>query len=670
MLTELFAKRSTTVLSDAPDWVLELLGTTTTANTGASITPSTALYNVAVFACVRILAETISSLPLLLYERMAGGGKRRAENHRLYSLLHDAPNPEMTRSEMWEALIGHLALRGNAYCEIEYDGSGRPRALWPLNPDHMTVLRVDGNLLYEYQVKGTPTRLLPQYIMHLRGLGSDGVMGYSPITLAREAIAIGLAAEEYGARFYANDSRPGGILTYPGKLSPTAASNLKTSWEAAHKGLSNAQRVAILEEGITWQQIGIAPEEAQFLETRKFQVTEIARMFRIPPHMLADLERATFSNIEHQSIEFVVHTIRPWLVRIEQRINQSLLTETEQRRYFAEHLVDGLLRGDIQSRYQAYATARQNGWMSANDIRALENQNPIPNGDIYLVPLNMIPADQAGGIRALPSLQARNEAVPDLSPPTGKVIVRAAGGGSAESRRRIGRAFRRLVEDAAGRILRREEADVMRQAEKLLGKGDTVGFLDWLSEFYIEHQEFFQRYMLPVLMALADQIAQDANAEIGVEGGLTNELEAFMTEYTRTAAAAYTGSNRGQLQQVMEIAQADATEPLPALQTRFDEWKERTPGKLSMIHTVRASGAVTKAAWVAAGISALRWVAYGDSCPYCLALNGTTVAITNAFMSKDDVFEPEGATGPLTVEWNVGHPPLHLGCDCGLAPAL
>lgn len=669
MLAELFTKRSTTVLSDAPDWVLELLGTTTTANTGASITPSTALYNVAVFACVRILAETISSLPLLLYERMSGGGKRRAENHRLYSLLHDAPNPEMTRSEMWEALIGHLALRGNAYCEIEYDGGGRPRALWPLNPDHMTVLRVDGSLIYEYQVNGMPTRLPAQYIMHLRGLGSDGVMGYSPIALAREAIAIGLAAEEYGARFYANDSRPGGILTHPGKLSPAAANNLKTSWEAAHKGLSNAQRVAVLEEGVTWQQIGIAPEEAQFLETRKFQVTEIARMFRIPPHMLADLERATFSNIEHQSIEFVVHTIRPWLVRIEQRINQSLLTETERRRYFAEHLVDGLLRGDIQSRYQAYATARQNGWMSANDIRELENLNPISNGDIYLVPLNMIPADQAGGFRALnPVLAAVNDLSPNVVP--GTLLVRSAGGGSAENRRRIGRAFRRLVEDAAGRILRREEADIMRQAEKLLGKGDIVGFLDWLSEFYVEHQEFFKRYMLPVLTALADQIAQDANAEIGVEGGLMSELELLVAEYTHTAAAAYVSSNGGQLRQVVEIAQADEADPLPALQTRFDEWKERTPGKLSMIHTVRANGAVTKAAWAAAGISALRWVAYGDSCPYCLALDGQTVAITNFFMSKDDVFEPDGASAPLTVEWNVGHPPLHLGCDCGLAPGI
>lgn len=370
-----------------------LLDGPTTA-TGRSVSASTAMNASAVFACVRVRAETVASLPWPVYRRLSGGGKERDPSHPLYELLHDQPNPEQTAIEFRENLIGHLDLWGNAYAEIDWDARGRVRALYPLRPDRVTEEERDGQVYYVVTLPDGERKGLPAWrVWHTRGF-----MGQSVIANARESIGLALAGEEYGARFFGNDSRPGGVLKSPKVLTKEAAKNLKESWEAAHSGLENRHRVAVLEEGVEWQQIGIPPEDAQYLELRQFQVVDIARFFRVPPHKIASLERATFSNIEHQSIEFVVDCIRPICVRLEQSARRCLLTTEERPTWIAEHVIDGLLRGDTASRYQAYAIGRQWGWLSADDIRELENQNPLPDGQgqSYLVPMNMTPADQAG----------------------------------------------------------------------------------------------------------------------------------------------------------------------------------------------------------------------------------------------------------------------------------
>lgn len=360
--------------------------------------PDAALRMSAVFACVRILAETVASLPLLTYERLERG-KRRAQDFYLYELLHDRPNSRMTALEYREVLQAGLALWGNAYSRIIYDGQGRIEELWPLQPGGILQTQVRAGVkYYQYQdPEGRTTWYSEAEIWHLHGLGDDGERGYSPISLMRRAVRLGLSAEEFGANFFENDARPGIVIEHPGQLSENAHKNLQTSVEEKHQGVEKSHRPMILEEGMKLHEIGIPPEDAQFLETRKFQVQEIARIFRIPPHMLADLDRATFSNIEHQSIDFVVHSIRPWLVRWEQSISQNLMLPDERRRYYAEHLVEGLLRGDTATRYKSYAIGKQWGWLSTNDIRELENMNPVDGGDEYLVPLNMAPTGQNDG---------------------------------------------------------------------------------------------------------------------------------------------------------------------------------------------------------------------------------------------------------------------------------
>ena len=366
-------------------------------SSGKVVNEKTAIQTTAVYACVRVLAEAIASLPLHTY-RHTEDGKEKAMDHPLYHLLHNEPNPEMTSFVFRETLMGHLLLWGNAYAQIIRDGRGNVTALYPSLPDKMTVDRTStGELYYRYKKEGLDYPLRQEEVLHIPGLGFDGLMGYSPIAMAKNAIGMAIATEEYGARFFANGANPGGVLEHPGVVKDPA--RIRESWNAVYQGSANAHRVAVLEEGMKFQSIGIPPEQAQFLETRKFQLNEIARIFRVPPHMIGDLERSSFSNIEQQSLEFVMYTLDPWVVRWEQAIAKALLTESEKKEVFVKFNVNGLLRGDYQSRMAGYAVGRQNGWLSANDIRELEDMNRLPDGsggDRYLVNGNMVDITSAG----------------------------------------------------------------------------------------------------------------------------------------------------------------------------------------------------------------------------------------------------------------------------------
>ena len=367
------------------------------SSSGQTVNERTALQTAIVYACVRVLSETIASLPLHTY-RYTTNGKEKAIEHPMYYLLHSEPNPEMTSFMFRETLMGHLLLWGNAYAQIIRDGRGKVVGLYPLLPNKMVVNRNNqGQLYYQYEKDGQ-TYILNRYeVLHIPGLGFDGLIGYSPIAMAKNAIGMAIATEEYGAKFFANGANPGGVLEHPGVVKDPA--RIRESWNAVYQGSSNAHRVAVLEEGMKFQSIGIPPEQAQFLETRKFQINEIARIFRIPPHMVGDLEKSSFSNIEQQSLEFVMYTLDPWVVRWEQAIQRALFSESEKRQYFVKFNVDGLLRGNYESRMNGYAVGRQNGWLSANDIRELENMNRVSaelGGDLYLINGNMTKLADAG----------------------------------------------------------------------------------------------------------------------------------------------------------------------------------------------------------------------------------------------------------------------------------
>lgn len=394
-----------------------LFGRTTA---GKPVNENTAMQTTAVYACVRILAEAIASLPLHVYKYKDGGGKELVIDHPLYQVLHDEPNSEMTSFVFRETLMSHLLIWGNAYAQIIRDGSGRVLELYPLLPNKIDVQRDERGEIYYVYSRNTDENpnfkdhgqivFKKEDVLHIPALGYDGLIGYSPIAMAKNAVGMTLACEEYGASFFANGANPGGVLEHPGVLKDPG--RVRESWNSVYRGSSNAGKVAVLEEGMHYQQIGIPPEEAQFLETRKFQLNEIARLYRIPPHMVGDLEKSSFNNIEQQSLEFVKYTLDPWVIRWEQALQKALLLPGEKGKVIIKFNVDGLLRGDYASRMQGYATGRQNGWFSTNDIREMENLNPISDeegGNLYLVNGSMTKLCDAGAFATSPQTEGSGE---------------------------------------------------------------------------------------------------------------------------------------------------------------------------------------------------------------------------------------------------------------------
>jgi HK97 family phage portal protein len=465
-------------------------------SSGVAVTQESAMRVTAVFACVRILSWTLASLPLHVYRRLEPRGKERATTHPLYRLLHGHPNPEQTIFQFCSLLAAHECLWGNGYAEIEFDHHGRIVALWPIpawrcEPRRAAETRA---LFYEVTLPDGKLKKLADYqVYHVKGLSLDGDSGLSPIAMAREAIGLSVAAEKFGASFFGNGLNAGGVIEHPKSLSTEVHKRLKEDLNEKHEGLGKAHRLMFLEEGMKYVKVGINPDEAQFLDTRKFQVADIARLYGIPPHMIGDTEKSTSwgTGIEQQGIGFVVHTMRPYLVAWEQEMALKLLDSRDQDTYYTKFAVDGLLRGDTASRYSAYATGRQWGWLSVNDIREYEDMNPIEGGDIYVQPLNM--QDVA--------LPIKDPAAPPADDPAPK------------------RDLEPVIQDAAARILRREEADVMRMARKL----EREAFQSWLPGFYLEHKEYIAKQLEPVarvsgfadeLGGLADQITAESQAEI------------------------------------------------------------------------------------------------------------------------------------------------------------
>ncbi|MDD4195852.1 MAG: phage portal protein [Syntrophorhabdaceae bacterium] len=343
-------------------------------SSGINITETVALGIPAVFACIRVLTEAIASLPLITYERFTNGDRERARGFSLFNILHDRPNPLMTSFELRELLVGHLCLRGNAYCYIERD-NGEVVALWPLHPDKVTVEVSGRELVYKHQNEGTEKTYPMSDILHIRGLSGDGIMGYSPLSLLRDTFGYSKAVQEYSSSYFRNDASPGGILSSPNALSAQAHANLRDAWKEGHTGAGKHHQVAIMDNGLQWQSVGVSPQDSQLIESQKFSVVEIARVYRVPLSLVMDYERSTYSNVTEQNRSFLTHTLQPWLTRIEQAMAKSLLTESEKEKYFIEHLTQGFLRADTKTRYESYKIAIEGGFLTIDEVRQLENMN-------------------------------------------------------------------------------------------------------------------------------------------------------------------------------------------------------------------------------------------------------------------------------------------------------
>lgn len=374
-------------VSEEPDsWWYRMFGSPTSS--GEMVTESTAMSFSVVYACIKVISESVAQIPLKVYERLPNGGKREASSHPLYELLHDWPNDEMTSFTWREAMASHLCGWGNCYSYIDFGRDGRPKAIELLSPDRVKPKRLDSNDKLVYDVtsrKGQTARYAKEQILHVPGMGFDGIVGYSPIRVAAETIGTGMAAQKYIGSFFKNGAVPRGILEHPSNMSQEAQDRLRENWNKTYGGSDNAHKVAILEEDMKFRIVSVNPVDAQLIETMKLSRSQIAGIFRVPAHMINDLDKATFSNVDQLSLEFVKFSLMPWLMRMEYVFNRRLFLPSERGKYFCEFLTDSLLRGDAKSRNEAHRVAIMSGWKSINEVRAEENLEPIANGDKHFI---------------------------------------------------------------------------------------------------------------------------------------------------------------------------------------------------------------------------------------------------------------------------------------------
>lgn len=644
--------------------LLEAFGGKPTSS-GVRVNPSTALTASVVYACVKIISEDIAKLPLKTYKRL-DRGKEVASTHPVYPLLHDRPNPWISAFSFREAMQACLLLWGNNYAEIEWSRAGRPVALWPLRPDMVEAgigKDARGRPALGYKITddtGRQETISADFVLHVPGLSFNGFKGLSVLGYWREMIGLTLAAAEFGGRFFANDTTPGLVLTSPTKLTKEQKDTLKEDFRIKYGGLGNKYRMAILEKGWGIESLGMPLKDAEYLDLRRFQILEGCRMFRMPPHKVASMDAATYTNIEHQGLEYKGDTLLPWTKRSEQVYNWKLFGAAERGTYFCEHVMDALLQGDTATRTTSYQARIYSGNMTPNEAREKENENPLPGGDELWMPMNMIPASMAADFNGEDrSLERRHYSLGEIRAKRGAAL-----------RRRLAGSYRKIFEDAAARMVKREVQDVGKAAKKVLGSRSLEEFEVWLEDYYRKFPDVAEKIMLPAYASYAEALLAAASQEIGMkpdEAEMSPELEAFTRKVAQAFVQKHAKSSQGQLGQAYGKAVVDSDDPLEAIEGRLGEWEEKTPAKVSMRETVRFGGAFARAFFFSAGVVTLVWVAGANACPLCREMDGKSVGRMEPFIRNGDEVNADGVD-PLRASSDIGHPPLHDGCECTISP--
>lgn len=643
--------------------VLSALGLEAPSAAGIAVTHDKALGITAFWAGVRMISQTIAGLPLQAFETQ-GNSRRMAAEHTVHKLLYKRPNPYMTPFVFKEIRSAHCLTWGNSYAAIERNGAGQPVALWPLLPDRTgveIVNQVDADYVKMYwtDINGVRIWLDANQVLHVPGLGFDGLKGYNVIKIHRDSLGLSIAANEYGAQFFGNSGRPSGVLMHPGTPGPDERQQFREEWNQVHTGLTRAQRTAVLWGGMKWEQISLPPEEAQFLTTRQMQIEEVARILNINPILLQQTSKQTSwgSGVEKFLVAFAKFTITPWLEREEDVLNWDLFSAAERDRFYVKYNVNALLRGDAEMQAKVLEIKRRNGVINADEWRELDEENPLPDGQgkIYFVPLNWVPLDQANkdldpvptdsNNRMRPSREQRSLAI----------------------RRRLREAHKAAFEDGARRYVKRDVDALAKAVKRAAESGtDTISALNrWIDEFYPTQQRYIAQTMLPLVSALAAVIAAEASEEVNAE---PVSVDTFAAEYAENLAMRETNSSIGQVRTMMTEKTPDELEA--ALLIRAEEWAEKRPGKVAENEIVRVASGAAKVAWAAAGVAYLVWKANQGACPLCMELDGKRVGIKEYFLVPGESVTPDERPGGLVAGQNLAGPPLHGGCQCSLQAGI
>ena len=633
-------------------WYNQIGGGPTKA--GVPVNEETAIKYLAVFSCISLIAGDLASLPAILYQTGKDGSKKRATGERLYDTLHNQPNRNTDSLHWRETGQTHLLTWGNFYNDIKRN----PRTdeiseiIQLPDPGKVKPKRNRKGIYYEWvdPITRTKQHRLKKDMFHIAGFGFDGLVGMSIIGIAREAIALGIAARDYGSLFFGQGTHPAGVFSTDKNLGDNERQFVK-DLQAQYAGLGKSHKAMVLQGGMTYNPITIPMDDAQFIATRQHQDLDICGMYKVPPHKIAiHGANSNNNNLEQENGSYVSQCLRPWLVRWEQAMNMQLLTpEQRQRGLFTEILAEGLLRGDQAARAEYYKSMWAQGAMSANDINKIENRNPVPGGDQYFVPLNFIPSDQAADFLTQSNEPAQKPESKTFRSLSGSILLRD----------RISKQYYPLFQRAAQDIVNKEALAVKGQVGKNRKNRENRDMQTWLDDFYRKMPDVIKSKIGPVIRSFSEAIQAVSAEEMGIDVGISDDLERFINDYTERYAQRHTESSLGQLTALLE-------QDLDDLEERVSEWVDKRADKIATNETVRASNAIYQAVAFGIGLSTI-WRIRGKTCPYCTSLRGKRIASGGSYVQDGDELNPEGGTGPMKIRGLKMHPPLHQACDCYLS---
>lgn len=626
---------------------------------GLAVNTNTALTYSAVFSAVRKISQTIASMPLHLY-RKTEDGREIAENHPI-SILLSNPNPEMDTNTFYELLQGWLELFGNAYAEIIHNTkTGYPIQLNPIYPENIQIQR---NKNGEIEYKHIPSnKIIPKWKMfHIKGFTIDGIQGLSVIQQAKTNIGLGLSQSNFQKRYFSQGTQLGGFIELQNSLSPEAFERFKEQIKEKYQGLKNSHGIIILEDGAKYNPLKVNFEDAQFLESRKFEIEEIARWFDLPPHLLGHLDKATYSNIEQQGIESVIYCFLPRVVRWEKAIQKQLIPPFENELYVKFNLT-GLQRADIKSRFDAYHIGIQDGWLNADEIRALEDLNPQPEeqGKMYLVPLNMVNKKTfVNPVKHTEKIKEEKELLKEKRTLSEKAII--------SMRVKTTEGYKPLLEEKAKMLVGEEIKTIKELIKKFPPAEDKALFLQNLETEYNRIKENIKLSFLPVYNSLSKDLLSILQQEVNRKDDINIELEKFIEKYVSSLSVRYVEPQKGQIKKIVNSKDINNIEE--EINNRLHSWEETTASKTVNNEITRSQNAIAKSVYTLYGITKIRSVASGNSCPYCSSLDGKVIGIEQHFLTKGE-YAPEGAEKPLTITSNISHPPYHRGCSCSIVAEI
>ena len=630
------------------------------SSSGIEVTEETAQKLTAFYRAIEILSQTVGMLPLKVYRRV-DQGKEEARDHHLWNLLHDTPNTIQTAMEYREMMQAHLVIGNNAIAVIERgNNSGRPQKLIPIDPRRVQLMRnTDGNgeLFYRIQFRDGPLDFASSEIHHVKGRSKNGLWGDSRLLFGTDAIGRGLAVQSNAAHLFANSSVPGGILKSKKILGPTGRKDLRKQWEEGYKGTEKKGRIAVLEEDLDFQPVSLSPVEVELIAQTDLTVDDISRLTGVPKHMLAKSDAQAYKNVEIISTEFIIYGLLPWLKRWEQAITRDLIPEAERKEIFVEFSIQGLLRGDFKTRTEGYTKGRQWGWYSANDIKRFENENTIgPKGDLYLVPMNMVKAeDVLNPPEPAPVVEPTDPTDP-TDPPKRSYVRRSI----SDLRLANRRVHEPMFIDIYSRLVKRETNELRKGTEKHLR--DLTTFNTFIDDFYRSFGTVVEQLTLPMFTTFSRSIAEVVITELGEPIAQLVDVEDIALSHTREAALRYRVSSKMQLKALFENTK-DLT--FDTVNKRLDGWVDTKAKKFAARELLDAESTFVIEEYRNQGIGNKRWQTVGANCPLCNRMQGKIVGLSRNFLEAGDKVDPgDGETSPLNLHRSVKGPPLHQGCDC------